>query len=286
MPPARPWFRVAERAAATAVRRLRTRRGQSLVQEPLTLRSTAGFQLTGTVRRPAGSGRLPAVVLCPGIDNAGAIFDTEQVPVQASEVAQLGCVVATFDPAGRGKSWGAEDFGGPEHQDNVCTVVRALAARPDVDPHHIGIVAISLGVAMAVGAAAGAHGPPAPVAWVLDWEGPCDREIITAGGTKLAPAMGHAMDDEDYWLTREAVRHVGKLPCGYVRLQSRADHAQPGEFRHAQRMIQAASLGSLPWFQLNRHPRGECPASPRWLAPGQLAANRALLETIDELLKG
>ncbi len=286
MPPAPPWLRIAERAAAKAVRRLRTHRGPALVEEQLTLLSTAGFQLRATIRRPDTSDRLPAVVLCPGIDDSGDIFETEQVPVQAAEVARLGCVVATFDPAGRGQSWGAEDFGGPEHQDNVCTVVHALAARPDVDPSRIGIVAISLGVAMAVGAAAGAHGPPAPVAWVVDWEGPCDREIITAGGTKLAPAMGHLLDDDDYWHPREAVRHVGALTCGYVRLQSRMDHAQPGEFRHAERMIDAAWAGNLPWFQLNRHPLGERPASPRWLAPGQLAANRALLATIERLIRG
>ena len=148
----------------------------------------------------------------------------------------------------------------------------------------IGIVAISLGVAMAIGAAAGAHNPPTPVAWVLDWEGPCDREIITAGGSKLAPAMGHSLDDEDYWQPREAVRHVGNMACGYVRLQSRVDHAQPGELRHAQRMLAAAEAGSTPWFQLNQHRRDERPVKPNWLAPGQLAANRALLKAIEDLM--
>jgi dienelactone hydrolase len=285
MSPAPPWLRAAERRAAKTVRRLRAARGGQVRTEPLQLQSTAGYQLAAMIHRPAGAARLPAVVLCPGIDHGGAIFDTDQVPIRAAEVAQLGCVVATFDPAGRGESWGSEDFGGPEHQDNVCTVVQALADRPDVDRSQVGIVAISLGVSMAIGAAAGAHNPPAPVAWVIDWEGPCDREIITAGGTKMAPAMGHSLDDEDYWQPREAVCHVGALRCGYLRLQSRIDHAQPGELRHAQRMMAAAAAGSAPWVQLNRHPRGARPDREDWLPPGQLAANRALLAAIDGLLR-
>jgi len=284
MTPASTWLRAAERRAAKTVRRLRARGGVKLAEEDLSLQSTAGFQIAARVCKPPGAGRRPAVILCPGIDDGAEVFDSDHAPVRAEEVARLGCVVATFDPAGRGASWGPEDFGGPEHQDNVRVLAEALAERPDVDPDRIGIVAISLGVAMAIGAAAGVHGPPAPVAWVLDWEGPCDREIITAGGSKMAPAMGHAMDDDVYWHPRESVRHVGKLSCGYLRLQSRVDHAQPGELRHAQRMMDAAAAGSLPWFQLNDHARGQMPAAPRWLAPGQLAANRALLRVIGGLL--
>ena len=60
---------------------------------------------------------------------------------------------------------------------------------------------------MAVGAAAK---PNSYAAWVIDWEGPCDREIITAGGTIMAPANGHKLTDDDYWHPREAVRQVPK----------------------------------------------------------------------------
>ena len=284
MKTAPPWLRAAERRASKAVRRIRAARGGALTEETLALQSTAGFKIAAHITRPSGNERLPGVVLCPGIDDSAAIFNTDHAPVKAAEVARLGCVVATFDPAGRGESWGSEDFGGPEHQDNVCTVVRALSDRADVDPSSVGIVAISLGVSMAVGAAAGAHGPAAEVRWLLDWEGPCDREIITAGGKKMAPAMGHSMDDEHYWQPREAVRHVGAMSCGYMRLQSRVDHAQPGELRHAHRMLDAAAAGSPDWFQLNGHPRGMNPSTPDWLAPGQLAANRALLAAIDHLI--
>ena len=70
----------------------------------------------------------------------------------------------------------------------MSCAVALLASRPDVDPDRIGILAISLGVSMAVGAVARCG---AEAAWLLDWEGPSDREVITAGGTKLAPAVAH-----------------------------------------------------------------------------------------------
>lgn len=272
----------ADRRLARAIRKVRARAAAPVREEPLRLRSSAGYQIDAHVHRPVdASGRLPAVVLCPGIDHPGTHFDTFSMPVTADEVARLGAVVLHFDPAGRGESWGEEDMGGPEHQDDVATAVRYLAARPDVDPDRVGVVAISLGVAMAVGAVA-LEG--AAAAWLLDWEGPCDREIITSGGKIMTPALGHAMDDETWWRPREAVRHVGLLRCPYVRLQAELDHAQPGETRHAMRMLHAAAAGSLPWFQINDHPRGEVPPRPVWLPSGTLAANAAILRKIRTLL--
>lgn len=253
-----------------------------MLEEPLRLVSTVGYQITAHVHRPADAqGRLPAVLLCPGTNDPGTVFDSLSSPVSADEIARLGAVVLHFDPAGRGESWGEEDYGGDEHQDEVAVALRYLAGRPDVDPQRIGVVAISLGVGMAVGGVCRAD---VPVAWLLDWEGPCDREIITAGGTRMAPALGHTLDDERYWKPREAVRRVGDLPCPYVRLQAEGDHAQPGELRHAQRMVHAASIGRLPWFQINDHPRGEAPPRPVWLESGPRAAHKALLRKVQTLL--
>lgn len=272
----------ADRRIAAGLRRLRARKGPPVREEPLRLRSTAGYQIEAHVHRieaPAGE-RRPAVVLCPGMDHAGTAFDHVSYPITADEVARLGLVVLHFDPAGRGKSWGEEDMGGPEHQDEVSAAVHYLAARPDVDPLRVGVASISLGVAMAVG---GVANEGAPAAWVLDWEGPCDREIITSGGKIMDPALGHGLDDDAYWRPREAVRHVGRLSCPYVRLQAELDHAQPGETRHAMRMMHAAATGSLPWYQINDHRRGEVPARPIWLANGLLASNRSILRKIKTL---
>lgn len=278
-----------ERRLAKALRLLAARRGEPVQQVELRLRSAVGYQLHCTVHRPTNArpGRLPAVVLCPGINDDGDVFDSLLAPISADEVARLGCVVLRFDPAGRGQSWGEEDYGGPEHQDDVATALRYLASLDEVDPSRVGIVCVSLGVSMGIGAAA--HGDT-PVAWVLDWEGPCDREIITAGGARMAPAAGHTLGDDVYWLPREAVRNMPHLRCAYVRLQAELDHAQPGETRHATRMLHAAAqahaAGHIPWFQINDHPRNEVPPRPNWLRPGTLAANRAILRKLRVLTAG
>ena len=81
---------------------------------------------------------------------------------------------------------------------------------------------------------------------------------------------------------REAVRWVGSLRCGYHRFQARRDHAQPGELRHAERMMRAAVAGRLPWFQLNDHPRNQLPERPEYHPPGFTVANRILLRKIRE----
>ncbi len=274
-----------ERRASRVPRWLRSHRpgARGVRREDLVLVSTAGYQLHARLHLPFGDGRStrPAVLLCPGIDDPGSVFEGHGPPIAADEVARLGAICMHFDPSGRGRSWGPEDFGGPEHQDDVLTALRYLMSRPDVVPSRSGVVAISLGVAMAVGALA-QPGDACRLGWLIDWEGPCDREIITAGGRIMHPAMGHGMDDETYWRPREAVRWVGDLRCGYYRYQAQRDHAQPGELRHAERMMRAASKGGLPWFQLNDHPRNRVPASPDWYPSGYRAANRVLLRKIKE----
>jgi dienelactone hydrolase len=272
-----------DRKLATTIRALRARRGAGVYAEDLLLHSTVGYEIRARIHKPASANRqLPAILMCPGIHDPGSYFSTWMAPVTAEEIARLGCLVLTFDPAGRGASWGEEDFGGPEHQDEVRVALRHLAQRPDVDPARIGIIAISLGVAMAVGGAAGSE---VPISWLMDWEGPCDREIITSGGKIMAPADGHSMEDDVYWHPREAVRHVGRLRCGYLRLQAERDHAQPREKRHATRMMRAAAAGNLPWFQLNDHPRGEVPDRPVWLPSGRLAMNRTMLRKVMTLIR-
>ncbi|MDP6933845.1 MAG: hypothetical protein QGG40_13055, partial [Myxococcota bacterium] len=277
-------LRAADLVISQAIRRLRSRTPPPVRTEVVEFRSTVGYRIHAHVHVPVGASPrepLPAVVLCPGIDDPGSVFDRWSSPVTADEIARLGCLVMHFDPAGRGESWGEEDFGGIEHQDEVRSAITYLGGRPDVDGRRIGLVSISLGVSMALGAAADAD---AKVAWVLDWEGPSDREIITAGGTIMTPADGHRMDDEAYWQPREAVRFVGSLRCPYIRLQSIEDHAQPGETRHAMRMIEAAAGGDLPWFQLNDHPRGEIPRRAHWTSPGRLSAHHSIVRKIRLLL--
>lgn len=267
-------------------RRLRELGARTRVERTdLRLLSAAGYPLSARITRPVPRGEerrtaLPGVVISPAIHQGLAELDTFASAVTAAEVARLGYAVLTFDPAGRGDSWGEEDFGGPEHQDDLRVAIRALMDAPDVT--GVGVLSLSYGIV----AAAPALAEPLDnrrVRWLVDWEGPSDREIITTGGTRLVPAAGHALDDEDYWRPREPVRHIGALRCGYVRLQAWPDHAQPGELRHAERMIDAAAKGTAPWFQINDHPRGTRPPRPLWLAGGAWNANAAILRKLSDL---
>lgn len=246
--------------------------------EPVELSSTTGYRLAARLVRPAADGPHPGLVVSPAIHQGVAALIGTGAVVDAGELARLGFAVLVHDPAGRGDSWGEEDFGGPEHQDDVRVAIGALAAHPGCDG-RVGVLSLSLGVAAA--AAALARWPELPVPWLVDWEGPCDREVITAGGTRMEPAAGHTLDDDGWWAPREAVRHVGRLRCGYVRLQALPDHAQPQETRHARRMMVAAAGAA--WRQLNDHPRGELPDRPAWNAGGPLAANRAILAKLATL---
>jgi dipeptidyl aminopeptidase/acylaminoacyl peptidase len=214
----------------------------------------------------------------PAIHQGRDALDTGDSIVTADELARLGYAVLTHDPAGRGGSWGEEDFGGPEHQDDLRVAGEALQREGNVT--GFGVLSLSYGVVAAV--AALARWPEAlPARWLVDWEGPSDREIITTGGTRLVPAAGHALDDEDYWQPREPIRHLAAVRCGYLRLQAWPDHAQGREIRHAERMVRAANM--LPWWQLNDHPRNTLPPRPNWLPGGPWAANQTVLRRLADL---
>lgn len=265
-----------------APRKIRLRRqGERVVESSTSLVSTAGYRIEVKLFQPAGTGPHPAVLLVPGTNDGLAVFEGWSLPINAKELAGLGWEVLTFDPAGRGKSWGEEDYGGLEHQDNVRVALRYLASQATTDPSRLGVLSVSLGLSMACGALA--HWPECPAQWLLDWEGPSDRDVITSGGRILAPAMGHSLKEDSYWTPREAQLHAPNLSCGYWRLQAQPDHAQGQDVRHSARMMAAVAQGQLPWFQLNRHRRNAQPERPVFVEGGRLAANRMILEAMGVL---
>jgi dienelactone hydrolase len=271
--------RLLDRAGLRLARSIRTPNVDTKTTE-VHFYSSAGYRIYGTLTQPTGAGSWPGVVLCPGADHDRRVFDTRASPIRTHDLAALGCAVLSYDPSGRGMSWGPEDFGGPEHQDDAASAIKWLREQDCADATHMGLVGISLGVASAVGAARLLAECSAPVSWLIDWEGPCDQRTITANQTMNAPAMGHKADDRTYWAPREAVLHLPHIGCGYHRIQAQPDHAQPDELGHAMTMVTTAANANLPWFKLNDHHEGEAPPTPRWLAPGPLSANRALLRAV------
>lgn len=270
---------------AIKLRAMRRIRGAVAEVETLdvSFATDAGYRIAASLTLPAGTGPFPAAVLCPGSDHDRTGFDHVE-PVRPDEVAGLGCAALTFDPTGRGDSWGPEDFGGPDHQDAAASAVRWLRNHEAIRSNGVGIVGLSLGISAASGAARMLAKTDAPAAWLLDWEGPSDRHVITANETILEPAMGHKITDDTYWSVREAVHHIGDIQCPYWRLQADPDHAQPGELNHAYRMMESAS--QLQWYRLNFHTAGTIPNQPKWLTGGRYSANRNLLRALGELSRG
>lgn len=267
-------LRRAERTTAAWLRRVRnSARPLDVFEEAVELRSTCGYRIAARVWRPrTGDGPWPALVWLGDHASGVAAASDADAPMTAPEAARMGWVVMALDLAGRGESTGEDDFGGAEHADNVTCAVHHLLDRPDVDGARVGILGLGLGAPIGIAAAASG----APVSFVLDWEGPVDRETLLS----VHPDASLGVDDAVWWADRDTLGQIGRLACGYIRLQSEDDHRNPEELRHAQRALFAAQWRSAPapgfWYQINHHPRGEAPARPQWLPPGRFAAGRAI----------
>lgn len=214
---------------------------------------SSGARLYVQVLHPRSwsGGALPTLVLVPGGSSDSSSF-TRTKPT-APLLAEAGFTVVVFDPDGRGLSGGEEDYDGTIHQDGLAAVVRAAATLPEVDTEQIGLVSFSFGVTMASGALA--RYPDLPARFLIDWEGPADRN--DTGGCDAA-GTGHLEDiadcgNESFWATHEAVTFIGQIGVPYQRLQSEKDHAQP-DVTHALIMVNAAVQGGAPWVRLNDLP--------------------------------
>ena len=216
---------------------------------------TSGARLYVRVIQPLGwdRGALPALVAIPG--GTGDSSDFLGPPDRVQGIADGGFAVIVFDPDGRGRSEGEEDQNGYTHQDGLAEIVRFVAALPEVDEMQIGMVSWSYGVTMAAGALA--RHPDLPVRFLIDWEGPANRDDTGGcGDDAVGHLQGHPCDDEDFWREREASIFALDLRVPYQRLQSAKDHAQPDN-DHAVLMINNATdeayggHGKAPWTRLN-----------------------------------
>ncbi|HCH65903.1 MAG TPA: hypothetical protein DFR83_24085 [Deltaproteobacteria bacterium] len=150
-------LRRAERTTAAWMRRVReSTRPLDVFEEAVELRSTCGYRLCGRIWIPrTGSGPRPALVwLGDGASGVADALDPD-APMTAPEAARAGWAVIAIDLAGRGDSTGEDDFGGPEHADDVACAVRHLGERADVDRNRVGIVGLGLGAPVGIAAAAG-----------------------------------------------------------------------------------------------------------------------------------
>lgn len=216
---------------------------------------TSGARLFVKIIHPAdwAGESLPALVLIPG--GTGDSSDFLDSARRTQPIADGGFALVVFDPDGRGHSEGVEDQNGTIHQDGLAAIIRFAANLPEVDETRIGVVSWSYGITMASGTLA--RHSDLPVRFLIDWEGPADRN--DTGGCderRTGHLQGHPCDDEDFWRQREASTFALDLQVPYQRLQSEEDHAQPDN-EHALLMIANATAeqygghGKAPWTRLN-----------------------------------
>jgi pimeloyl-ACP methyl ester carboxylesterase len=211
--------------------------------------------LVQVIRPQAWDGEaLPALLLIPGGTDPGSRF-AESPANTAQVIADEGFAVVLFDADGRGYSEGEEEQNGYVHQDGLAAVVEFAAALPEIDEGRFGVASWSFGVTMAAGALA--RYPDLPLRFLIDWEGPANRDDTGGcGEDHVGHLQGHPCDDEEFWREREASIFALGLQVPYLRLQSERDHAQPDN-DHALLMIANATAerygghGRAPWTRLN-----------------------------------
>jgi alpha/beta superfamily hydrolase len=201
--------------------------------------------------------KIKAVVLVPGSNNGSSEFANQRKKPDDLTAAGLAAVV--FDPDGRGQSGGAEDQNGHNQQDGLAAIIKFLVNDlPDAQINDVGIATFSFGLSMGSGVAA--RYPDLPIRFLMDWEGPIDRNDFAGCD---ADHTGHLAglvecDDDDYFAEREGLTFVQQLKIPYQRIQSEIDHAggQQGD-KSAILIVNAAVAAGLPWVRLNDYDPGE-----------------------------
>lgn len=201
------------------------RRALPVRREPIWLTNESGYRIFAGVHGPDDQLARPGVVLVPGRDQSGQAFCRGGAAVTADEIASRGFRVMHFDPVGRGRSWGHDDFCGSEGQDALRATLDHFVARRDVKRDRVGVFSFSMGLALAAPVLA-RDGRRLGVRFLLDWEGPADREAIVRTGA-LPPAARTALaaNPAGFWELREPAGWIDQVPCPYVRVQGLEDHA-------------------------------------------------------------
>jgi len=226
-------------------------------QEITVINPSSNARLWAKVYRPDRPGefaKYPAVLYIPGALGFGS---NPIVGQAAMTIAADGFVVAVFDPDGRGKSGGKEDWNGLIQQDGLRSLTKSVAGMKFVEKNNIGIVSLSYGVALAAGVM-GRYPADPVVKYLIDVEGPSDRFSITLNDSHVALSAfdNHGTAETKWWKDREPVRRISRMNAMYLRIQNERDHTQP-ENNHAIELVNAATnlkyggQGISPWTRVN-----------------------------------
>lgn len=210
-----------------------------------------GARIYAHVHKPESKGPHPGVVIVPGAKSAGTDYDRPAGFLIAADIARAGFAVIHYDPAGRGRTEGVEDFWGVRHQEELKYVVEAFAKEANVDGGNIGLFSFSIGIVIATGSLARFKIPD--VKYLFDWEGPSNRFNATKS-ENFNRILERPVTDDYFWDTREACNYIKDIECGYFRYQGEYDHVQGAYRGHAVELLNGATNGKALWTQCNDNP--------------------------------
>lgn len=222
------------------------------VSEEVWIATSAGQRIYAHLHKPAVDAVFPGIVFVPGAASCGMDYDRIGAEIQPKTLAALGFAVIHYDPSGRGRTGGKEDFWGAVHQDELVDVLKWTQKRPEVIDYGLSVISFSIGIAIASGALARHSGELPFVRLLYDWEGPSNRFIITKNDTH-PPLKRFPTSDVEFWQKREPYRFISRIKCGYFRYQARIDHMQGNNKDHAVEMVNLATQGHAAWTQLNNN---------------------------------
>lgn len=197
----------------------------------------------------------PGLVIVPGGSGAGTQFDSGE----ADDIVRRGFIVMHFDPEGRGRSEGRENYNGYIHQDDLYAVILYLKSLPEVNGNNIGVFTRSYGINMGAGTLA--RYPELGVKYLIDWEGPSNRtqhyQDWNADGIAPDSHIPEIKEgkikitDDWFWNEREASTFISKVTVDYLRIQGEIDHVQGRHKGHAIDMLNSATSGKSAWTRCN-----------------------------------
>ncbi len=206
------------------------------------------------------------LVLVPDWNKDGSCFLDSNEIITGSEIAHMGWNVISIDFCGRGDSWGNDDWGGFEHQEQLAQQLKVCGEN---------VVVISFGASLNTsirGTLLSDH----KIDYFIDVEGIPSKEILL----RLPNCPKNQRKSEDFWKYRTCESEISDFPYIYHRLQGEIDQNLPDDLRHARLSIRNANKNL---FRLNHHPMGIKPSRPKWLKYGIIGLNRAIVEILKTL---
>ena len=236
--------------------------------------STAGYEIS--CHWFVHNHSAPTLLCCPDFPDTSASFLENRYPFSCAAVFDAGYNIMIFDPAGRGQSWGTEDYGGLEHQDNVATLLSWI--HKECPQSNIGVFSIGCGLSMAIG---GITTSSVPVQFLMDMEGPSDEEFLSPIFS-LTKKVIH----QYFWQERSPIQLLPSLTTPYIRVQGEYDHIQGYDMRHCNRIFRQLALQKHPHFQLNNHPAGSYPPQPHLFVHDKKVMTQRITALLSSLNQG